>query len=265
MQETNTSDKIKKIILLNIVFLALLIISLNSTIIQTTYIEEGEESDIKLKFKIESIESSYDLTVNEIDYGLVCSSSGQSSMEDTSMFCDLEKAGNILKIALYSTILISSFSLFYLFTLFLKLDFFSEKTIYYIDKYTFSIPLIILILGNLIWITLVPTSSQISTYWALDTGEPFSNYSTIFTFGFYLNYLIILVNICLFIININWPISKYWNQRNKNPGKTEKEIHETPFNNLQVKLEKIDTLLSEGIITESERDKLRESEMSKII
>lgn len=264
MDDSNTEQNIIKLILINLTCLILLIIVLNSTIIQTNYTEDGEEGP-SFKWHITSIISPDSEITSDIEYSIFCNTGAGFSSSDVSLFCDFEKSGDVLKTTIYSAIIISIFSLFYLFSLFQKMDIFSEKTIHYLDKYVFAIPPILLIIGNIIWLIMSPSSSEINSFLAVDSGEPFSNFKTFFTFGFYIYYVVIFVNLYLFFQNKNLNISRYWELRNKNIGKTPKEIQEQPFDNLQVKLEKINNLFSEGIISESERDKLRESEISKII
>ena len=120
MDDSNTEQNIKKLILINLTCLILLIIVLNSTIIQTnTIVNDGEEG-AHIKWQITSISSSAENAeiTGDIEYSLLCNTGIGFSSAEVSLFCDFEKSGDILKTTIYLAIIILICSLFYLFSLF---------------------------------------------------------------------------------------------------------------------------------------------------
>ena len=259
MFELKRANGIKIIISLNIICISLLIFSLNSNMMETKIIEDGEIT--YLGWEIDGFTSEpYDN--DEIDYSILCSPITQSTSDTstTDIFCDFEESGNFLKPMIYIGIIIISFSTFYLVSLLNKWDIFTEKTINYIDKYIFLLPLLIITLGFALWFIISPTNSDIDiSFSEMDYESTKTTFSTA-TISIILS---LMMGLFSFSSNRNWRIHKHWNSRNKQPKKSNTELLETPFEDLEIKLNKINNLFSEGIISEEERDKLRENEISK--
>lgn len=249
-------NKPKIIIFISILFLITSIMSLNSPWMK---MDDKEEFPEDLEYYIDEVKVSSDGFTATVNYEYLCSDGiSDDNPKNENHFCEFDKSNKILKIIIYISIIIVIGLLLIIASDFLENPIISKKLNLTLQKRISIISPIMSTSYFVIWFISTPSIESMQNQ--LNFSD-YYDYAGSYSYGIYLYFISIILSICLsyFILNLDMKSLEQNNETKNNESKpTKQEIRKLK---LKEKLESIENLFNENIITDEERIKLREKEI----